>query len=103
EKVALALKELGYQNITNKVSNGQLRNIETNAVYIGSNIALNDVKVITLALIRAGFEIKEVRKFERAGKENKIEIIGSMNVINKKPLPAKAIFDSKELSDMTNL
>jgi hypothetical protein len=55
------LEDLGYQNIATQSSNKLLDGGETNAIAIDSNVSLGDLKMISLAIIRAGFMIRYLR------------------------------------------
>lgn len=60
DRVEIALKELGF-----RLAEGSTRvpNIATNAIWFGTNVKTEDVKLVAYTLIRAGIRIKIIRPF----------------------------------------
>jgi hypothetical protein len=76
--VVNALELIGY-NFLEKVSQKGTRNEQTNAIWFGASVPTDDVRIIALALVRAGINIKGIRPFEKessfnVNKRNTIEI-----------------------------
>jgi len=86
EKTTLALKSLGYDFKTKNPS-PSLVNQKTNSVWFGRNVNIKDCKIVALALIRAGIDIKAIRSYRTSSinpayKANIIEIGGDKNLEN---------------------
>ena len=62
-KVVPALEEFGF-DVNTRSSNPLLTDQETNAVWFGKSVPIEDVKLVTFTLIRAGVEIKFVIQAE---------------------------------------
>jgi hypothetical protein len=84
EKITLSLKSLTYNLIT-KNPNELMRSYKTNSVWFGNKVDISDVKIIALALIRAGIPIRAIRPFRNSSsnyKPNIVEIGGDVRVKN---------------------
>jgi hypothetical protein len=80
EKIVLSLKALGY-SFEQKQANERMTSQKTNSIWFGSNVSIKDCKIVALALMRAGIEIKAIRGFKNNAinpsfKANIIEIGG---------------------------
>lgn len=78
QKVYSALEELDFN-----VSEGTpiYHNKATNALYYGSNVDMESIKLIVLTLLRAGVKIEGLLKYKNNnGKENLIQVVHSGNV-----------------------
>lgn len=62
--VERSLRELGFE-----LTSGQpnLKNVPTNAIWFGSEVPIDDVKLVAYTLIRAGVDIKIIRPFRNPG------------------------------------
>lgn len=74
DKVIKAIEELGYKV---EIGNTQIRDVETNAIWFGSNVKTDDVKLVALTLVRAGVKIKVIRPFRSSGQRNNLIQIGA--------------------------
>jgi len=84
ENITLSLKSLSYNLRTENPSN-QMRDLQTSCVWFGKKVDIADVKVVALALIRAGIPIKSIRPFGNNSinyKPNVIEIGADVKVVN---------------------
>lgn len=70
----LASKEFKIQILSPK------NNLETNSIWYGNDVNINQVKYISLLLVRAGVNIKNIKKFSRKGV---IQIGSDPNYANK--------------------
>lgn len=83
EKITLSLKALPYEVSTKTQIKEMMRNVPTNSVWFGRNVHIADVKVIALALIRAGIPVKAIRPFRNTNpnyKANRVEIGGDARI-----------------------
>ena len=95
EKIVLSLKSLGY-SFEQKQPNERMTSQKTNSIWFGSNVSIKDCKIVALALMRAGIEIKAIRGFKNntinpSFKANIIEIGGDRNLENKTPLTVSQV------------
>lgn len=82
EKITLSLKSLSYNLITKNPSE-TMKNHKTNSVWFGKKVNISDVKIIALALIRAGISIRSIRPYRNSDsnyKANIVEIGGDARV-----------------------
>lgn len=90
KKIVVGLEALGYQFRTAPPTRYMAKK-QTNAIWFGSDVPLEDVKVVALALMRAGIQIKAIRPYRSSDtnptyKSNRIEIGASVDVENRPPL-----------------
>jgi hypothetical protein len=89
EKITLSLKSLSYNLITKNPSE-RMKNYSTNSVWFGNKVNISDVKIIALALIRAGITIRVIRPYRNSSsnyKANIVEIGGDVVVEQSAILP----------------
>jgi hypothetical protein len=108
EKVWLSLKESGYTKLENKMTtNPYLISKETNAVAVGSQVRLYDLKVILLTLIRAGFKMQHIYRFAHdQGKENMIQILRiapATGIDSAHPLTVEKIEHANSVADLITM
>lgn len=78
EKVYMALEELNFMV---SEGNANLPKSATNALYYGTNVDEESIKLVVLTLIRAGVDIKGIFKFTNGtNREHIIQIVHSKNV-----------------------
>lgn len=99
KRVAVELEALGYQFVSKRPSKVMSRK-ETNALWFGSNVPVEDVKVVAFTLIRAGVQLKAIRPYRTSKsnsnyKANVIEVGASNDVINEPPLAVEQIQSAK--------
>lgn len=70
--VQSTLKKLGFNF---KVSKPNISNIPTNAIWFGSNVNIEDVKLVAYTLIRAGVQIKTIKPFKGNPAEPRASLI----------------------------
>src|SRR5262249_11627339 len=88
EKVLNAIKDLGF----NAKSTAPVGNTPTNAIWFGSQVDIEDVKLVAYALIHAGVNIKDIRPFAKSeGREDVIQIGGRPAAVEKPPLTIEQI------------
>ena len=69
-----------------------LPNDETNAIWFGKNVSLDDVKFVAYTLIRAGVEVKTIKPFSSLNrKQNTIEIGTDRSFSGKNPITVTEI------------
>ena len=72
--------------------NSQLQSVETNAVWFGRNISIDEVKIVALQLMSAGVQIKAIRPFKnRNSKINIIEVGGDAALNNQAPMTVQEV------------
>ena len=75
ERVEFVLRGLGYQV---SVEQARAEEVATNAMSYGDNVPLTDVRIIALALARAGAQLRRICPFrESQGRANVVQVIGS--------------------------
>ena len=74
DKVTKAFEELGYKV---EIGNTQVNNVESNSIWFGSNVKIEDVKLVALTLIRAGVKIKVIRPFKNSGTRKNLIQVGA--------------------------
>lgn len=93
EKVISALKELDF-NITTGVA--KIPNGQTNAIYYGSNVNEESLKLVILTLYRAGVLINGAFTFQNnKGKENQIQVVHSQKVTKNSKLEVEKLIQIK--------
>lgn len=96
-RVQNTLRRAGYRSID--VNTGSYRNsIATNIISYSSDVSKLDLKVIALALLRAGIELKEINQLPKKvarRKPNSIEIASDKSLINQRTLTVQEIIDAK--------
>lgn len=89
-----SLRELGFR-IDTRTSG--LQTVETNAIWFGSNVSIDDVKLVVYQLIGAGLPIKAIRPFRNPqAKANRIEIGGDAGIVNQPELTVEQIRNTTE-------
>ena len=99
KRVAIELQALGY-NFEEKPAAEYMSKRGTNAMWFGSGVGINDVKIAALALIRAGVPIKGIRPFKNnvtnpGYKKNIIEVGASVDLDQKPPLTVRDVISAK--------
>ncbi|MEQ9298061.1 MAG: hypothetical protein RIF33_05850 [Cyclobacteriaceae bacterium] len=96
-QVTKALEELNFNVTTGKAN---FPNTPTNAVFVGSAVDIESVKLILLTLIRAGVEIQEVRNFDNSLNREYLVQIGSYpEALNRAPIEIESISQAKNVND----
>lgn len=95
KRVVVELQALGYR-FEEKPPAEYMSKRGTNAIWFGTGVKLNDVKVVALALIRAGVPIKGIRPYRNSAaspgyKNNIIEVGASADLQNKPLLSVKDV------------
>lgn len=82
--VEKSLRELGF----NLISGRPNLKIPTNAIWFGSEVPIEDVKLVAFTLIRAGVEIKVIRPFRNPGgsKARLIQVGSDAQYVSSPPL-----------------
>jgi hypothetical protein len=99
KRVAIELSALGYKFAQKQASN-HMESKGTNAIWFGSDVPLGDIKIVALALIRAGIPIRGIRPFRNnltnpSYKNYTIEVGASVDLESKSPLNVKQILSAK--------
>lgn len=102
KRIVLELEALGYE-FQEKSPSGYMSKRETNAIWFGANVSLNDVKIVALALLRAGIPLKGIRPFRSSVsnpdyKKNIVEVGASADLDIKGVLSVESIKDAKEFN-----
>jgi len=99
QRVVQELKNLGfkYQELP---ASRRMEKRETNAIWFGSNVPIEDTKIVALTLLRAGVHIKAIRPFKSSilnpsFKKNVIEIGASSDLENLLDLSVSQINTAK--------
>lgn len=100
KRVALELSALGYKFMQRPASEYMSKE-GTDAIWFGAGISIDDIKIIALALIRAGVPIKGIRPFKSSSanpgfKRNIIEVGASIDLKEKPLLTVEQIKNAKE-------
>src|SRR6185503_1099795 len=83
EKVLSAIQDLGFA--VKRID--PIGNTPTNAIWFGSQVDIEHVKLVAYALVHAGVNIKDIRPFKTSeGREDKIQIGGRPVAVDKPPL-----------------
>ena len=87
ERVEYVLRGLGYRV---SVEQARAEEVATNALSYGSAVPLTDVRIIALALARAGAQLKRICPFrESGGRAHIVQVIGSSISDQYRPLSVK--------------
>ena len=94
-----ALREGGFDVTTGKGKDIN-KDLPTNAVWVGDSVSLDDAKFVALTLVRAGVDLKSIRRFVEGGgsKANLIEIGTDHNLLNR---PSLSVSDIQNLSSIS--
>lgn len=100
KRVAVELEALGYTFKVKPASKYMSRK-ETNAIWFGKGVNINDVKIVALALVRAGIPIKGIRPYEKSildsnYKKYSIEVGASVDLEIKPLLTVEQIQSSSQ-------
>lgn len=95
KRVALELQALGYR-FDEKPAAEYMSRRETNAIWYGADVPLEDIKIVSLALLRAGVPIKGIRPYRRSltdqsYKRNMIEVGASVDLEEKEVLSVNEV------------
>lgn len=91
EKVRGALENLGF---IVKPGNTQYPEVPTNAVWFGNQVTANEVKRVAYVLIRAGVQIKAIRRFEASAPSQDallIQVGGDPQLVSKPTMTVEQI------------
>jgi hypothetical protein len=91
--VEFALRELGYRVVTKPA---ELPDFVTNALFVGSEVPVADVRIIALALLRSGAELQRVCNFRNPGTRPRVVQVGSSAAARRAP-----VLDVKALESLT--
>lgn len=74
---------------------------QTNAIWFGANVPIEDIKIVALSLLRAGIPIKGIRPFRTSAsnpgfKMNIIEVGASVDLENKDLLTVDQVKNATE-------
>lgn len=90
QKLESALRELGFQlDIKNPIND-----LPTNAIWFGRLVNADDAKLTAFTLIRAGVEIKEIRRFKLGSPRadsSLIQVGSDPSLLNTRPLTVEEI------------
>lgn len=100
KKIVVGLEALGYRFKTAPASR-YMDKKQTNAIWFGSDVPLNDVKVVALALMRAGIQIKAIRPYKKSiadpeYKSIRIEVGASIDIESQPTLTVDGIVAATE-------
>jgi hypothetical protein len=93
--VKSTLETLGFNSKIGKAKNS----LSTNAIWFGSNVNIEDVKLVAYTLIRAGIQIKTIRPFNDNSSNihaSLIQVGADVNYENKSPLSVDKIRKTSE-------
>jgi hypothetical protein len=91
------LRNIGFNSEIGKAKNSD----STNAIWFGSNVNIEDVKIVAYTLIRAGVKIKTIRPFSESSPNRRTSLIqvgADRNYINKSDLSVDEIRNATEFS-----
>lgn len=94
--VISALEQLGFKF---KAGTANVKNIPTNAIWFGSNVSLEDVKLVAYTLIRAGVKIRTIKPFREPSKDHwasKIQVGADGDYKDSPPLTVEQIRDATD-------
>ena len=95
-KIISALKEQGF---TLKIGNSQVTEIPTNSIWYGSNVKIEDAKLVALTLIRAGIKIRLISIFlDKENRKNLIQVGAHPGFESAKPITVDEIVRAHEFS-----
>jgi hypothetical protein len=89
------LRNIGFNSEIGKAKNSD----STNAIWFGSNVNIEDVKLVAYTLIRAGVKIKTIRPFSESSSNRRTSLIqvgADRNYINKSDLSVEEIRNTTE-------
>jgi hypothetical protein len=96
EKGEAALKRLGF---TIKKNDPQPVDRLANCIWFGSEVNIEDVKLVAYALIRSGAQLKQIAPFQNStGKEHVIKVGGKIEVMN---IPAFTVEELRKRTAFT--
>ena len=98
-KVVAALQQGGF-DVRQQVAGEKNPSLATNAVWVGDNVSLDQAKYVTLTLIRAGIQIRSLRRLRDSGsgpRSTLIEVGADAEVQN---LPVLTAEDVQKMSSL---
>ena len=98
-KVRAALEQGGF-TVTDRPGNPRNLALPTNAIWVGDDITLDQAKFVALTLIRAGVEIKSLKKLSSGGgnKAVVIEVGTDASLQSAQPLTAEQVSNLSPLT-----
>jgi hypothetical protein len=101
EVIDQKLKTIGFKDL--KIKKTRVTNIPTNSIWVGSKVDIKDVKLLAYTLIRAGVEIKGIRKFKEVTDSSErallIQVGGADDVLNRQPYTVEEINKASHFED----
>lgn len=95
EIVRQAIEELGFRMIE---SQPVVTEVETNAIWFGSEVRLEDIKLLAFTLIRAGVQIKVIRPYRQDRWRSKIQVGTDASYATWSPLSVETIREADEFT-----
>jgi hypothetical protein len=101
-KVVAALEQGGF-SVVQKSGNPANQALPTNAIWVGDNVTLDQAKFVALTLIRAGVEIKALRRLRngQGDRATVIEVGSDASLQSAPPLTAEDVSKLNQLPQRT--
>lgn len=102
QKIWLSLQELGYKKLIEAESTkASLLDDETNTIVVGNDVQVDDIKLIALTLIRAGFKVEHIYISQRNAQQKKIvQIISTSSPNAVIPISLEKIEKAKSVDEI---
>jgi len=99
DEIKNAFKKYNYNFSIGKAN---LKEIKTNAIFVGPNVPIKDIQGVVLILIRAGVEIKSIQRYNywRSEKASMIQIGSSKQSIEKAAIGINEIASINKLEKL---
>jgi hypothetical protein len=100
KRVEAALKDLGFQVIQGH-GNPELEEKETNAIFFGPRVKLEDLKLVAVALVKGGVTIQVIRPSHIAANADVIQVAHSDHPGTNSPFTPETIENAQTLGNFS--
>ena len=100
KRVEAALKDLGFQVVEGH-GNAELGKKETNAIFFGPRVKLEDLKLVAVALVKGGVTIQVIRPSHIAANADVIQVANSQHLGSNPPFTIETIESAKTLGNFS--
>lgn len=100
EKISLSMEELGFTVVSKDSDEDDESNPQRNVLYYGARVSDENIKIITLSLIKAGVQIRRLKPFKKVTKKNKrtVKLDWKKSFSKRSPIKVEKIMSTEKFS-----